>query len=228
MNPKKFVFICGLHRSGTSILFKILRDQIEVSGFRNTNVPEDEGQFLQTVFRPDPAFGGVGIFGLNLASHLDEHSSLFTQENREKLFREWSRYWDLSKPILLEKSPPNIVRTRFLQAMFPESYFLMTKRHPVAVSFATQAFGFNRDLDTLLQHWIFCHRKLESDLPHLKNVLDFKYEDFIANNQAIFDSISNFIQCKPIKNSFRINQTTNDKYFVKWLALPESQRTNLM
>jgi hypothetical protein len=64
-----------------------------------------------------------------------------TPENRQKLFEEWSRYWDVSKPYLLEKSPPNLIRTRFLQAMFPSSYFVVLLRHPIPVALATQPWG---------------------------------------------------------------------------------------
>ena len=45
---------------------------------------------------------------------------------------------DTGKEFLLEKSPPNIIRTRFLQAMFPNSYFINIKRHPIATSLATK------------------------------------------------------------------------------------------
>lgn len=82
MNSKKFVFICGLQRSCPCILFKILRDQPEISSFKNTTFPRDEGQFLQTDFPTDSLLGGEGIFGLNPDPHLDERSSLITQENK--------------------------------------------------------------------------------------------------------------------------------------------------
>ncbi|MEI2612689.1 MAG: hypothetical protein V9G20_28950 [Candidatus Promineifilaceae bacterium] len=60
MDNHQFIFIGGLHRSGTSILFKTLRDHPQISGFYNTQVPEDEGQHLQTVIPPAKAFGGPG------------------------------------------------------------------------------------------------------------------------------------------------------------------------
>jgi hypothetical protein len=48
-----FVFLAGLHRSGTTLLFRMLREHPEMSGFANNKVAaewtplEDEGQFLQ-------------------------------------------------------------------------------------------------------------------------------------------------------------------------------------
>jgi len=111
----KNVFICGLHKSGTSIIHDILRQHSEISGFENTNVPKDEGQHLQSVFSTALPYGGPGKFALSPKAHLDEKSSLITAENKKKLFDEWSKFWDLGKTVLVEKSPINLVRTRFLQ-----------------------------------------------------------------------------------------------------------------
>ena len=44
MQQQKFIFICGLHRSGTSLLYKILKNQKTISGFKNTTAIEDEGE----------------------------------------------------------------------------------------------------------------------------------------------------------------------------------------
>lgn len=135
----QFVFLCGLHRSGTSPLFRLMRGHPDISGFANTGVQEDEGQHLQTIFPPALAFGGPGRFGFAGDAHLTETSALVTPENRARLLREWFRYWDVERRCLLEKSPPNLIRTRFLQAMFPNSYFLTITRHPVVVALASAA-----------------------------------------------------------------------------------------
>ncbi|HUF08257.1 MAG TPA: sulfotransferase [Rhodothermales bacterium] len=134
-----FVFIGGLHRSGTTLLFRILRDYPSISGFRFPHGAEreHEGQHLQTVYPAGKAHGGPGYFGLNPDAHFTETTSLATDKNALRLFEEWSAHWDLSKPFLLEKSPPNLVMTRFLQELFPNSFFLVMVRHPIPVSLAT-------------------------------------------------------------------------------------------
>ena len=88
MDRHRFVFICGLHRSGTSLLFKSLREHSEMSGFQGTDSPENEGMHLQSVFKPSGAYGGAGKFGFNPKARLTESSTLITAENRLKLFRE--------------------------------------------------------------------------------------------------------------------------------------------
>ena len=50
MPDHTYVFVGGLHRSGTSLLARSLEAHPSVSGFRDTGVPEDEGQHLQSVY----------------------------------------------------------------------------------------------------------------------------------------------------------------------------------
>jgi len=215
----KFVFICGLHRSGTSPLFRILREHPEISGFSNTGAPEDEGQHLQTVFPAAKRYGGPGRFGFVPEAHLTEQSELMTAENRRRLFEEWSEYWDLTKPWLLEKSPPNLIRTRFLQAVFPDSYFIILFRHPVAVSFATRKLA-RSSLDSLVEHWLHCHRLFKQDSPHLRHVLVIRYEDLIQTSERTLGQVYSFLGLAP-HLSAALNPAGNERYFSDWRKLSD-------
>lgn len=55
---KRPVFICGLHRSGTTLLHDYLCAHYSVSFFQSAKVPENEGQFLQDVYMAERPFGG--------------------------------------------------------------------------------------------------------------------------------------------------------------------------
>ena len=221
MCNNKFIFICGLHRSGTSLLYKILKEQHNISGFSETCAIEDEGQHLQSVFNPANKYGGPGKFGLNKDSYLDEKSSLINEKNRKILFKEWSQHWDLSKEYLIEKSPPNLIRTRFLQALFPNSYFITIVRHPVATSIATKKWS-KSSYSSLLYHWIVCHKKYRNDKEKIKNTLEIKYEDLIENTEKTLQSISNFIGTEIITNQIEIKSNINKKYFKKWISMKKS------
>lgn len=211
----KYIFISGLHCSGTSLLFRILREHPDVSGFSDTGVPQDEGQFLQTVFKPAKSYGGVGKFALNKGSYLDETSPLVTPDNREKIFQEWSSYWDLGKPYLLEKSPPNIVRTRFLQAIFPGAFFITITRHPVAVLLSSQKWR-RTHLIKMMENYCRAHEIFSKDKHHLQYHMEFKYEDMVANAEVSFGEIYNFLGLKPVGIPEKINQQINAKYFNRW------------
>lgn len=212
---KKFAFVCGLHKSGTSLLFRILRDHPDMSGFTHTGVPKDEGQHLQSVYPPAHRFGGAGKFGFDPESYLDETSSLATKENAQKLYSQWAHFWDLRAPVLLEKSPPNLVRTRFLQYLFPNSYFITILRHPIAISYATHR-RTKRPIFSLIQHWLICHNRFYEDREHLRNVHVIKYEDLVSSPQKTMNKIYEFLGVKSVPMIQDVNSGINDKYFAQW------------
>jgi hypothetical protein len=95
----RYVFICGLHRSGTSVLGRNVARLEDCTGFKDTGVTENEGQFLQDVYPIAKVYGGAGKFGFDPRAHLTETSPLLTPENALKLRQSWERYWDASKTI---------------------------------------------------------------------------------------------------------------------------------
>lgn len=211
----RFVFVCGLHRSGTSLLFQALRAHPEVSGFADTGVPEDEGQHLQDVYPPARVFGGPGRFGFDPRAHLTETSPLVSEASRAALFAAWSRYWDLTRPVLLEKSPPNLIRTRFLQALFPESWFVVLTRHPIAVALATRKWH-RASLDRHLRHWVACHALYAEDAPHLKRKIVVRYEDLVARPGEVMDRLWDFLGLPSIAQAVPVRPGVNERYFAAW------------
>ena len=212
---RTFVFIAGLHRSGTSVLFKSLKEHPAVSGFDATGVMEDEGQLLQNVYPPARAYGGPGKFGFHPDAHLTETSPLATVANANALFRQWAPLWDLTKPVLIEKSPPNLIRTRFLQALYPNSFFIVILRHPIAVSYATQKWS-GTQLHSLLRHWIVCHRIFEADRPFLRRVLTLKYEHFVSDPSGVLARILRILGLPCGATSTPVHSGVNNTYLARW------------
>src|SRR5215475_2354203 len=214
IDAHKFIFLCGLHRSGTSPLFRILRDHPQISGFRDTGAPEDEGQHLQSVYPSARVYGGPGRFGFAAEAHMTESFPLSSRSNAERLFTEWSPLWDTSREFLLEKSPPNLIRTRFLQGCFPNSYFIVIVRHPIAVSLATLKFSRLR-LARLFEHWQVCHQLFELDRPYLRNVLVIRYEDLCATPSAALEIIRDFLGLRSALAA-ELDRSSNARYFDRW------------
>jgi hypothetical protein len=73
---RKYVFVCGIARSGTSLLGRNIARMENCTGFKNTGEPEDEGQFLQDVYLTASAYGGSSRVGFDPRAHRTEASSL--------------------------------------------------------------------------------------------------------------------------------------------------------
>jgi hypothetical protein len=216
LDGRRLVFLGGLHRSGTSLVHRCFSDHGDISGFADTGVPEDEGQHLQDVYPPAAAYGGSGRFGHNPASYLDESSPLVSEGNARRLLSCWLRYWDTSKRFLVEKSPPNIVRTRFLQALFPECRQILVLRHPVAVAYATQKWTPGVLVGSLIENWLLCHERFDRDRPHLAHAYQLRYEDFVREPQRHMDEMLKLMGLPPSPLKREVKAEINDRYFAVW------------
>jgi hypothetical protein len=211
----RLVFLGGLHRSGTTPLARWLASHPEVSAFRNTGAPEDEGMHLQDVYPPTSRYGGPGRFAFKRAAHLTEASPLVSNESRRRLWRAWARHWDLTRPVLLEKSPPNLIWGRFLQALFPGSRFIVITRHPIAVAYATKKWS-HTSLLSLLRHWVLAHRIFLGDAPALRRVALVRYEDLVASPRREVSRIQSFVGLEPRAGSWEVRRGLNTGYYHRW------------
>lgn len=198
----------------------------------------NEGQFLQGVYPPawtkrtlwpirylhpvsprvlsHRGYGGPGRFVFDPGSHLTEESPLATRENAEAVFEAWAPYLDLDRPILIEKSPPNLLRTRFLQALYPTSSFIIVMRHPVAVSYATRPWTRIRPLYFLFKHWVLGYEKFTTDAPHLNRLLMLKYEDLVSDPEETMRRVFRFLEVPFVDIQRKIAKDANRKYFDRW------------
>jgi Sulfotransferase family len=219
-----FVFVAGLHRSGTTLLARLLAAHPEISGFSGTGAPADEGQHLQSVYPSDHEYGRPGRFGFAPEMHLTESSPLVSEESAQRLFAEWSPHWDLSRPLLLEKSPPNLIKTRFLQALFPDSAFVVVVRHPIPVSIPTAKWRGTRRYDRLLDHWLRCHALFEADLEQLGRIHVLTYEQLVGDPAGVLEEVFAFLDIEPIPPSESVETSANEKYFRRWNELKRDPR----
>jgi len=104
----------------------------------------------------------------------------------------WQQVWDMSKPILVEKSPPTIVRAFEIEKFFSPCYFIATMRNPYAFCEGHRRRDRN-DIAACAQAWVSHATYQVQSIKGLKNISYFKYEDFADNPAAIKVQILNFM-----------------------------------
>jgi hypothetical protein len=216
---QQLVFVGGLHRSGTTLLAKLLASHPDASGLTGTGVPEDEGQHIQDVYSPAERHGGTGRFALKAGAHLTEESPLATATNAQRLWDAWRPYWNSDQPFLIEKSPPNIVMGRFLQSLYPSAAFVFIVRHPVTVTLATRKWRKRTSLNRLMSNWFIAHDRAAGDLPMLDRVCMVSYEWLLIDPATVMAEVTGFLQMTGTVDTSTVDAGGSTRYEQEWKTM---------
>ena len=224
---KTVLLIGGPHRGGTTIVWRAICAHPDISGLGTTfetggdysegiliqDVYSTFGVGMEKVMKSNPGWQkemrGLGKYALGDEEkvHLTEKDGMVTPSNLARIMNRFGYYWDLSKPVLVEKSPPTAVMSRFLQALYnvdgdgerekkkrkSVTKFLFVTRHPVANAYAHQRIlgGTNVvPLDTLYRNYVSLHRYMKTDLPRLDNdPRILRLEDFASDPASELTSL---------------------------------------
>lgn len=194
--PPRHVFVYGLHRSGTSLLARLVAAQGDGSALHAPDVPEGEGVYLQRAIPHTSRHGVPGAFAFDKAQHLTEAHPLNRLATRQRLEADWGSRFDPDAMWRLEKSPVNLLRMRLYQQLFPMAHFIIITRHPAAVAQATAKWS-DAPLDRLMAHWGAAHELALGDMPWLHAALVLRYEDLCANPEATMGQVAAFLRLTP-------------------------------
>lgn len=188
---KTWVFLVGCYNSGTTLLSELLAHHPAISALPT------EGHFITDQFVKDYEIGiprmwvdREDIFRLN-------ESDVGPDATRIK--KEWGMRFDLNKRVLVEKSPPNSAKTRWLQHHFENAHFIGIIRNGYAV-----AEGISRKADPKHQienwpieksayQWKRSNEILQQDSKHLKRFMWVNYEDLSENPIKVLNQITKFV-----------------------------------
>ncbi|MBK7682633.1 MAG: sulfotransferase [Bacteroidia bacterium] len=193
-HPEKWVFIVGCYNSGTTLLHNLLASHPDIGSMPN------EGQFYSSQLPRGADFDLPRLWALKPELfYLDE--STVTKIDSKKLRREWGYFYNHPKrKILIEKTILNAARTRWLQANFPNAYFISLFRNGYAVSE-----GIHRkekhSMEKAATQWSVSNEILLNDIPYLKNHFQIKYEDLVLDPVVTMKKVTGFLSIDDINDS---------------------------
>jgi len=189
--PEKWVFVVGCYNSGTALLMNLLGSHPSIS-----SLPV-EGQFLTEEFPADY------VLGLPRMWVLREDLFRLTEKDQgpdpDRIKREWAMRLDRSKPVFLEKSPPNAARTRWLQEHFEDAHFICIVRdgYAVAEGICRKAepkhLAEGWPLHLCARQWKRSNEILLEDSEYLRHAIWVRYEDLAEQPEAEIRRILEFL-----------------------------------
>ncbi len=165
-----YLFVLCPPFCGSTVLWHLLATSPHVSAL------PDEGQFLK------------GVRRIMRNRPWDQNQ----QMPWPLIKKRWEESWDMTKPILLEKSPPNLVRAAEIQKHFEPCHFIAMIRNPYAF-----CEGFLRRQGRGAQFaavtWIERAQQQIDNIDRLDRITHFTYEALTGDPPRIAQQILDFL-----------------------------------
>lgn len=231
------LFIGGLQRSGTTLLGRSLAEHPLVAGLHQTGTDEDEGQFVQDVYLDDHIMGHrgnrtqgrVARWAYHPEAHLTEQDAHRTPDAATRLTAAWSPYvTDPTAPYLVEKSPSNMTRFRFLQEAFPDAGFVLITRHPIIQALAIRKWSprsaqIGLDLSPIIDHWFTAMDIAREDASKISNLRVVAYENLIREPATVLRGIQVFFGLPPQEVRAEHFRDESAKYTKYWTRVSDGK-----
>ena len=193
--PARWLFIVGCYNSGTTLLHRTLQVHPQIG-----SMPQ-EGQFLTDVFPAPRDLGLPRLWALQPDRFRLTEAS--THVDAARLKRQWgARFNDPCRPVLLEKSPTNTARTRWLEQHFENAHFVGVIRdgHAVAEGIRRRAGHGIRDA---ARQWRVCNEIMLKDFARLRHARIIRYEDLVADPDTEIAGLFDFIDLPPMPDGLK-------------------------
>ncbi|MDM7859632.1 sulfotransferase [Alteromonas sp. ASW11-36] len=189
--PEKWTFIVGCYNSGTTLLSELMGKHPSISALPT------EGHFITDQFLKDYDLGIPRMW-------VDREDIFCLNENDpgpdvERIKKEWAMRLDLSKPVLVEKSPPNAARTRWFQKHFENAHFIGIVRNGYAVAEGISRKGDPKSIKEgwpigkSAWQWARSNQVMLDDAEQLDKFHLVRYEDLATDPQTELDKIAAFL-----------------------------------
>ena len=197
----RYVFVGGLHRSGTSLLTRLIAQHPNVAAIEASPAPENEGCYLQGAIPHTARHGRPGHFATDPEQHLVEGCRFDSRDTALRIEDDWDRWFPPGGAWRVEKSPVNLCRTRLYQQLFPMSQFILILRHPSIVA-AAHAKWVDAPHEDLIGYALAGYERAVSDTAYLHAAMIIRYEDMVRSPASLFAAIDTFLGLEVHERAF--------------------------
>ena len=120
-----------------------------------------------------------------------------------RLYAQWSVWWDTARPVLVEKTPENLLMGPFLQAAFgaPRTSFVFVMRHPLVWALAIEKwiqpeFGALRVAEERVAFWFECMERMASRIHELRDAVLLQLET-ASVSEEVQRAVARRVLCRP-------------------------------
>ena len=118
-------------------------------------------------------------------------------------------YWDLERAVLLEKSPPNIIRTQSIVKHFNPSFFIILYRNPYAhCESLMRREGYS--VERAAEFAIHCLNYQKRNIESLNNALLLSYEELTGRSEQAITRMASLL---PELSDIRIKEEFDSHNF---------------
>ncbi len=156
---------------------------------------------LHEILSSSPSVSPNNLFGTREGQSLPQVRRLIDYRKRwelsyvypwEAIKKEWMAYWAHSKPLLLDKSPPNLLRASALQRHFQPAVFIAMLRNPYVHCEAMM----RRDgmiASDAAKRAVLCLDHQKKNLESIDRIILVKYEELVRQPESVRQRILTFL-----------------------------------
>ena len=218
--PKKWLFIIGCYRSGTTLLKNLLSYHPKIS-----SLPEEGVLFTQYLSRPEE-FGWTYMW-LKCKDKI-QITRKKEPEIALKIIKDWSPWFNSNSEIFLEKSIANILRIGWLEENFQPAFFIGIVRNGLAVAesirrkaqpskYKNPIYKSQYPIELCAKEWLESIEIMTKEFSKVSKWKLIRYEDLTQNPVEILRNLWEWLDLKPEPLSFKkgVLEIRNKKIIIK-------------